>query len=233
MSENVTDETSSAGLPEAGSEPESPSQPGASSPDEILFPGCGLFFAWLFASILGSAGGWALGWRISTLAARLLPAEGWGEQAGAWLEGGFSTFVLGAVVGLLLGALQGLVLRPHFSKVGQLGSAAVWLVATTLGWGGGFAVGAYLAQRSELVEAAFGAATGVAVGASLGVLQWLVLRRHFSRAALWIPVSIFAWGASLVYYQPGAVWLGLLYGTLSGLVSGIAILWLVYRPIHG
>lgn len=168
-----------------------------------------MYLAWLFFTTLGSILGWMLGWQSS-------------YQVPGWL----STFALAGVMGLVLGAAQWLVLRSHINGAGW------WILATGLGWAAGFPAGAELANRAGLVSILFGLLAGLTTGAALGLLQWLVLRRHATQAFWWVPVSIFAWASSLIYYRPGSNWLGLMFGLLVGIVSGVALLWLLYRPVE-
>lgn len=172
-----------------------------------LPPGCGLFFGWLFTTIAGTALGWALGWRASYIVPGLL-----------------STLFLGAATGAILGAMQWLVLRAYLNGAGW------WIAASAAGWMVGFAAGAELAQRLGMVEAWFGLAAGVMTGLSLGIFQWIFLRRRVTRSGVWLPVSVFAWASSLIYYQPGGNWMGVMYGALAGIVTGVAMLWLLFRP---
>jgi hypothetical protein len=152
--------------------------------------------------------GWAVGWRASFLTPGVL-----------------STVGLGATIGLILGSIQSLVLH------GQLKGPGWWVLANVIGWAAGFSVGVWLGQQLGLTEATFGFVIGLVTGAFLGVSQWIVLRRQVPDAGWWIPACIFAWAASLLYYQPGVTWLGVLYGTLSGIVTGTVLLWLLYRPV--
>jgi hypothetical protein len=171
-------------------------------------PGCGLFFAWLAASAIATTLGWRLGWRLSFLA-----------------PGGLATAILGLTLGLSLGAAQWLVLRGHFRGPGW------WIPVTALGWTVGITVGAWLGQQFGLAEIGFGIVLGTVTGLCLGAVQWLFLRRRVTRAGWWLPASTFAWASSLIYYQPGISWLGGLMGVLAGIVTGVAILWLIYRPV--
>ncbi len=176
---------------------------------ELIPPGCGLFFRWLFASILGMGIGWAAGWQISFL-----------------VPGTWSVAALGAITGLGLGIFQGWVLRPHFRR-----AMAIWTGATTLGWVVGISLGAWIAQHIGLSDVLFGLVVGLAAGFVVGAAQWAFLQKKVTRAGWWILASAFGWMSSLIFYQPGLSWLGFYYGTLSGIVTGVAILWLIYRPI--
>lgn len=175
---------------------------------DSLPPGCGLWFSWFFASILGSLLGWLIGW-----------------QGSFFVPGALSTIVLGALMGTSLGIMQWLVLRGHINQ------ASWWVPASAAGWAAGFTIGVSLAHSLSLAGIEFGVTVGVITGAFLGLSQWLVLRNHVTQAGWWVLASIFAWASGLLYYQPGVSWIGALYGTLTGMVTGLALLWLFYRPV--
>jgi hypothetical protein len=87
-----------------------------------------------------------------------------------------------------------------------------WIAANTL-WPWLFSG----AGNSALVYAT----GGFIGGASLGAAQWLILRRYFKRASLWIPAQAFAWGivVLLVSLSPFfVVAAGVIVGGLSGAV---------------
>jgi hypothetical protein len=170
-------------------------------------PGCGMWFAWLLATVLGSAIGWSLGWRISFLGPGIL-----------------ATPLIGGTMGLVLGTMQWMVLRS------ELKQSWWWILASVAGWAAGLPVGAFLAQRYGFSEAQFGVALGATIGVFTGILQWLYLRTQVTGAGWWIPVNIFAWASGMIFYQAGSSWLGALYGALAGIVTGVAMLWLIYRP---
>lgn len=93
-----------------------------------------------------------------------------------------------------------------------------WLLATALGW----LVGLFL-----LGEAG--------IGASVGLAQWLVLRREFTNAGWWILVSAVAWlvGWEIIVdgqlLTPGADLISsLIVGAVMGLVLGLGQ-WLLLR----
>jgi len=175
---------------------------------DLLPPGCGLFFRWLFATILGMGIGWAAGWQISFQ-----------------VPGALASAALGLSIGLVLGLFQGWVLRNHLHR------PWIWVVVTGLGWAAGLSLGAWIAQHFGFSDILFGLFTGLVTGLVVGAAQWVFLQKRVTSAGWWILASTFAWTASLLFYQPGVSWLGFYYGTLSGIVTGIAILWLVYRPV--
>lgn len=175
---------------------------------DLLPPGCGMWFAWLLTSTVGLALGWFLGWQTSFV-----------------IPGVFSTIMLGVVAGLILGAFQWLVLRTQFND------SALWILATAAGWGVGFPMGVFLAQNFGLVDWSFGLVVGIATGVVVGFYQWLFLKRRVPRATWWIPVNGFALASGFIYYRADAVWLGLLVGALYGIVTGVALVWLLYGPV--
>jgi hypothetical protein len=77
---------------------------------------------------------------------------------------------LGAAIGISVGALQGLVLRPW------LAGSGFWIAATVIGWAI-CAVGLPISS----------------VGFWLGIAQWLVLRRSVRWSSAWILFSSAAW----------------------------------------
>jgi hypothetical protein len=177
--------------------------------EDPLPPGCGIYFSWLFLTIFGGLVGWWLGWQAS-------------YRVPGWL----STWTLAAVMGLVLGAAQWPVIRAHLSQAGW------WVLASAAGWLVGFPLAGFLANQLGLVGIAFGLLAGITTGAALGVLQWIYLSRRVTRAGWWLAASLFAWASSLIYYRPGPNALGALFGALVGLVTGLALLWLVYRPVE-
>ena len=174
---------------------------------DLLPPGCGLWFGWLIASVAGALLGWIIGWQASFI-----------------VPGGVSTLVLGFTMGLLLGAMQWLVLRAHIKGSGW------WVFVSALGWAVGFSIGVELALRLGLTDVLFGLVVGIFTGITLGIFQWIILRRQVPNAGWWVPASTFAWTSSLLYYRPGITGVGAFYGILSGLVTATVLLWLLYRP---
>jgi hypothetical protein len=122
-----------------------------------------------------------------------------------WLAGSlFTSAIPIAISGVAIAASQGLVLYKRIQKTWQ------WIVLSSLGWIAGyiFSVIFIPEQLSFLI--------GPLIGAILGVLQWLLLRREFDWAGWWIPISILAWTTGLTLL-PGALTSGALPGALTGL----------------
>jgi hypothetical protein len=121
--------------------------------------GWGLWLEWIVAT--------AIGWSAGEAVASLVPED---------------TVLLGtlhsAVIGVLLGTVQWLILRRHIETAGR------WVLATVVGSAVGGAVG---------LAASFAAGATVIqpwallpFGVALGVCQWFVLRTHVPGSGWWM-----------------------------------------------
>jgi hypothetical protein len=115
----------------------------------------------------------------------------------------------GVLVGASLGVAQWLLLRQRLSR------AAWWILASAVGI-------AVAAAGWWLLESTAGVAVAALSGVSLGVAQWLVLRRQLSRAAWWILASavgfavvFVAFDSSVASAATGAVGV-VAYGAITG-----------------
>ena len=106
-----------------------------------------------------------------------------------------------------------------------------WLNASTAG----FILGFVVANRLDW----FGALAGTVIGASLGIAQWLILRRFIARAGWWVLASIvglavgFGVCSAVLFADDfaqdvGFAIAGAVAGTVIGAALGIAQ-WLVLR----
>ena len=136
-------------------------------------------------------------------------------------DAGWGTILIGAVAAVLLGILlegvlvgiaQSRVIRASFPAI----TAAGWITATMLGAGAAWVLGMVPSTVAALLStgSAAGAAPpthptalvqyglalllGAVTGPVLGVGQWLVLRRHVTRAGRWIGANAVAWGLGMV-----------------------------------
>ena len=181
--------------------------------------------------VLASALGWTMGFPIADAILRAL-----GEVVA-------DEIVIFTMFGAASGIMQWLLLRRHLPQAGW------WVLASTLG---GALIGA-VASTVRVVDPAVGF---VVAGASFGILQWLVLRRHVSHAGWWLLASPVGWAVSALVVRAAdrvgvfgaaeglyraialpiseTVVLALLFGVfgaVSGAITGIVLTWLMRKPI--
>ena len=97
-------------------------------------------------------------------------------------------YVFVPVVGLLIGVLQYELLRRYLPRMGW------WVLATTGGWLLGvllITIPGWLnwTDGSFNLDLAF-----ILMGMTIGVGQWLLVRRRLSRAGWWIGANVVGWG---------------------------------------
>jgi hypothetical protein len=145
--------------------------------------------------------------------------------------------VLG-IIGLTLGTAQWPILRRYFSP------AWLWIVASALGMAVGLTAGVVFVEQigraivgGPLNFRMLGAGAralsfgviGVSGGASLGLAQWIVLRRHAPGTSSWIRINAGSLGAGLAGGS-------LLADTLmlrSGSLAGTAVMLLIGSGVAG
>ena len=166
----------------------------------------GLGFQWVTANIVG----WAIGFFVC-------------EALNAFLA---TVFVDGLVIGTAMGIAQWLVLRRPFAPMGW------WVVVSIVGFGAGKAVGDAFVQGIPPVVG-YGL-DGAIIGASVGIGQWLVLRRHVARAGWWVIANIAAWALawSIIGFAEASEGLPILMvylvgatgAAVAGIITGIALI---------
>lgn len=165
-----------------------------------------------------------------------------GLMLGSWLtprvastlngnEDSMFPYVVLLSLGVTLGVVQGVALRYLLPESGR------WLRYTLAGFGGAMLVVALAGLLG------FGSAAGlldealllILLGAAIGLGQWLLLRRHFASAWLWIAATALGGLAFLLLVAAPAaesnefVVRGTLYGLLSAIPAGAALAWLSRR----
>jgi hypothetical protein len=181
-----------------------------------------LWLQWLVAT--------AIGWAAGEAVASFVPED---------------TILLGtihtALIGLVLGTMQWLILRRHIEM------AARWILATLIGSAVGGAVG---------LAASFAAGATVIqpwallpFGLALGVCQWLVLRARFPWSGWWtlayalgLPLSFvvglvvsfsigFEWeNVDAIFRVVSLAFFGAVAGALFGMLSGGLLVWFLRHP---
>ena len=175
--------------------------------------------------ILASAAGYAVGGLVETAAG---PLEG--VRVIAYVTAG----------GTSAAVLQWPVLRRHVARAGRwvasgiLGGAVVAVASILAGIVAGLAAGAVgdaEAGRAFGADVA-GVSAAVLYGTAVGMLQWRLLRRHFTRAGRWLLASAGGWivaGLTAGVTEGLAGWavLGAVYGAITG---GVLVALLRQRP---
>jgi hypothetical protein len=141
--------------------------------------------------------------------------------------------ILGALLGVAMGFAQWLVLRRY------LASIRLWGIVTLIGTTVGLAVGWVLRwimlwvaynQQGDFYQALHGeigmvlgwSIAGIIMGGTMGLLQWLILRRKVDKAALWIVANAIAMAVALsVGWTIEREMLGDVGTAVSGATGGI------------
>lgn len=168
---------------------------------------------WVLATTLGTMAGFGVG--------KVLQNAIWRGLPGDWV-------VCMVFAGTSIGLLQSLVLGREVSGPGW------WVLASTVGLPMGVALGgaAGSALEAPAVEAFL-------VAPSIGAMQWLFLRQRVSRAGWWILASMLGWGggaasAEVLSRLIGGSRVFVLSGVLGlvvGVVTGMALVWLLKAPV--
>jgi hypothetical protein len=110
-----------------------------------------------------------------------------------------------------------------------MGFLFLWLVANVVGWVAAQGVWSLLKVLSEMLP---GYAAGFLAGATIGAMQWLVLRGYIIKAKQWIVATIVAWGIGLaIMYYLSRIYgeYGYIIGAaITGAIVGLGQ-WLVLR----
>jgi len=175
--------------------------------------------------ILTTTAGWAIHWAPGVSQSTMLGA--WALTSGMW-----DVTYLSAVAGITSGAIAGLIAgcgqRQFFrrQRVPVQGWVTATLLAMILGWtvSGGLELIVLSALRAAnggipspqlhsptaiAVTGQVAALMGAVVGGTVGVAQWVVLRRVTRRAGWWLVTTPLAWAL-------GGTVCWLVYGALGG-----------------
>jgi len=138
------------------------------------------------------------------------------------------SIVGGFVAGLIIGLAQWFLLRQLINEVGW------WILATSVGSAIGSPLGAITqAIAGNFLTGMLSASLGSAmIGIIFGFLQWLILRKKFARASIWIVATAIGNAAGSVATKtlnlgPLGNFAGeIVHGLAFGLVTGLALIWL-------
>jgi hypothetical protein len=177
-----------------------------------------VWWRWLALTTAGEVLGFAVPAVTGALTATYGVA-GWRQAA--------ALIVAGAAEGAALGMAQAVVLRRVVAGMNR----SSWVLATALGAMLAYAMGMLPSALFPLALPAMvviGAVAGSVLLGSIGMAQWLVLRRYRPRSASWIAVTACAWLLGLVVFfaiatplwQPGQ---SVVLVAAIGLVAGLAM----------
>ena len=136
-------------------------------------------------------------------------ATTWGWLLGELLLPGLAL----VIAGVLIGIFQCLVLQGRIARPWR------WIVATSIGWIAGYFLTFFLLPQ-ELE-----ALTGMTIGLTTGIAQWLILRRELHWAGWWVIFSMIGWITGLTLL-PGLF----LTGTMAGALTGLCLEVLLRNP---
>lgn len=134
-----------------------------------------------------------------------LMATTWGWLVGELLFPGVGRIT----VGLFVGIFQWLVL------LRRIHTAWRWILVSGLGWGVGWLIDFTLIPNELYFF------SGMVLGASIGIAQWLLLRHEVQWGLWWIVISIVGWSTGLTLF-PGLLLTGMMAGLITG--TGLALL---------
>ena len=199
--------------------------------------GWGFWLRWVLASTMGLTVGFAVGLIMLFVGAFMLFAATLEFDETLTLTPVMFATMLAAAVGASVGIAQWLVLRWW-----QVSRAGWWVLASAVGAAVGGAAGAIVISAATLDFAEVVGETLTLTltltpvmlilvtmfGASVGIAQWLVLRRQVSRSGWWVLASIvgFAVGVAVSIVVDRVVGFAV-YGAITG---GVMV-WLLRQPV--
>jgi len=175
-----------------------------------------IYFQWVFANGWSEMAGLGvtafLGWLMSTR----FESD---NSLSAIIAGGLIFIVGGTLLeGVLVGYAQGRVIKNRIPGL----PLQNWVIATAIGaciaWILGM-IPSTLASLNEMgqtadpnpprifegfIKYALAAIMGLVLGPILGTPQWVVLRRYFRSAGLWVPANALAWAVGMMIVFGGA-----------------------------
>ncbi len=208
-----------------------------------------LWFQWILANTVAETVG--LG---GTLFIGILLLSNAEKTVGVVFAAALAVLAGTLIEGTVVGTMQWLVLHHPLKSMRwrswalatALGAFVAWtlgMIPSTFFFTGTDAGTTSSAQMSDLMIYALAAAMGLALGAILGVPQWLVLRRYVQKAGWWVLANALAWMLGMVvvfigtsFIPAGAIALQvalvmLLFivaaGATVGAVHGLALIWLL------
>lgn len=128
-----------------------------------------------------------------------------------WILGRFLLPNLATVIiGVTLGVMQWLVIRERIPKAWR------WIVVTIIGWIFGSLLIQYLVTDGGEFLA------GTILGCTVGIAQWIILRKELQWTGWWIVINIVAWTTGMALL-PGIFSTGAMIGAITGIALGLLL----------
>jgi hypothetical protein len=156
-------------------------------------------------------------------------------EGGTYLSQTVMQIAGGAVIGLGTGLYQKSLLRKVFSVSSSwiyslvIGFAITELIVCIILWQ--LNLNRYELRFIEfrpLPEALIFASAGLIIG----LLQWPLLGRYFSRSIFWIIACVLGWGIC-VFVTQISIWAFCLGALMYGAITGAALMWILQRKDEG
>jgi len=130
------------------------------------------------------------------------------------------------------------------NPLGAVSLLASWIAASSIGWAAGLAVGTSLTLLATRVswlnqDRFFVYATLISIGSTIGLAQWVVMRRYLPQPAGWVEATVIGYilcviimaSSGLARFGVPGVWDDLLLLALLGTAVGIPQ-WRMLRPYY-
>lgn len=186
-----------------------------------LSTGWAFWFGWVLANAVGAVVGFPLAIAALQVIAVVTAVD----------ERAIFPYILFPVVGICIGGMQWLILRRYTSRAGWwvLSTAAAWPICYAfigLATRGVVRIGGVSYAGLAIWVITFGL-----IGAVLGGIQWLILRRYFAGAGWWIIASAAGFiGFAVIGPLDDILTLVVLLGLIPGATTGAALVWLLRQP---
>ncbi len=127
-----------------------------------------------------------------------------------------------ALAGAIVGGAQWIILR------GQIQRAGWWVLATAAGWMAGY-LWSFLLFPPGAETASFLSVLlpWVLNGLATGLCQWLILRHHFERSAIWVATAALAMAVGTTGWLIGGTFGGAFMWLVAGAFGG----WIILRVL--
>lgn len=135
-----------------------------------------------------------------------------GDEAALYVGGVFSGVAGGAAFGLM----------HWFIWHSKASGARNWILLNTIAWAIGMPLFMLVANMMRAIPA------GLVLGFVIGGMQWLMLRRQFNYAIVWVVVSTLIW--AIGWEVAKVPYVMLLSIVIIGVVSGFVMMWLLNHP---